>query len=154
MEPLLSSVHCLRKNRAWSKAEKTARLLWAGPSSPLPQLRVLSPVCLSGDMAVNQARCPPGGTCFSPFEGDEPRFLGQSSTLSPRPYHHRQGRKADRQTSFSNLHMQVAQRCLASDLRPWSLQPVLGLADFGGWPLCSDKQEGGESCFSGSKAPR
>ena len=154
MEALLSSVHHLRRNRARSKAERTARLPWAGPSSPLPQLGVLSPVCLSGVMAVNQARCLPGGTCFSPFEGDEPRFPSQSSTLSPRPYYHRQGRKADRQTSFSNLHLQVAQRCLASDLRPWSLQPVLGLADFGDWPLCSDKQEIGESCFSGSKALR
>ena len=141
MEALLSSVHCLQKNRAQSKAEKTARLPWAGPSSPLPQLGVLSPVCLSGDMAVNQARCPPGGTCFSPFEGDEPRFLGESSTLSPRPYYYRQGRKAHRRTSFSNLNMQVAQRYLTSDLHPWSLQPVFGLADFGGWPLF--RQAGG-----------
>lgn len=75
----LSSVHCLQKNRAQSKAEKTASLPWAGPSSPLASVGCTVSCVLEWDMAVNQAT---GAHQVVPashhLEGDEPRFLGES----------------------------------------------------------------------------
>lgn len=82
--------------------------LGRGRSLSLPQLGVLSRI-VSGDMAVNQARCPPSSTCFSPLEGDEPRFwvIPALCPLVP-TITGREGRHTGGQ-AFSNLHMQVAQ---------------------------------------------